>query len=52
VEALFQGAAWQFQPIFSLWTRPKYDFGEFNKATFLVVAGHWEHIFRLLTNPK
>jgi len=31
---------------------PKYNFGEFNKATFLVVVRHCELIFCLLDSPK
>ena len=49
---MFQGTAWQFQPIFDLWTSPKFELGEFNKATFLVVLRHCELIFCLMTNPK
>ena len=30
----------------------KYDFGEFNKATFLEVVRHCELIFCLMTRPK
>jgi len=50
-KALFQGPAWQFQPILSLWTIPKFDWGEVNKAIFLEVARHCDLIFCLLTIP-
>jgi len=49
---MFQGTAWQFQPIFDLWTSPKFELGEFNKATFLVVLRHCELIFWPLTYPN
>ena len=51
-EAMFQGTEWNFQPTMDLWACPKNELGEFNKASFLVVVRHCEHIFLPFTYPN
>jgi len=43
---------WHLKVIFCFLATPNFDFGEFEKPIFQVVARHWELIFFLLTTPK
>jgi len=43
---------WHLKVNFCLFTSPKFDFGDVEKATFQEVAWHWELIFFLMTIPK
>ena len=45
-----QRLAWHSQFILGLWTRPKCDLDEVEKAMIQVVKCHFEVIFCLLTN--
>ena len=49
---MFQGLVWQFDLIFSLFTIPKCDLIEVEKAIFQGLACHFELIFGILANPK
>jgi len=43
---------WHLKVIFGVLTSPKFDFGEYKKAIFQVIARHLELISFLLNSPK
>ena len=47
-----KGLAWHYQLILELWTSPKCDLDELEKAMIQVVECHSEVIFWFMTNRK